>query len=65
MARPKNSELIKKTLNFRPGDFEKMGEMFPDLGSSVAIRDLLAAFVDKHYVVKTTSTPLDTTDLNI
>lgn len=50
MPRPKNPDLVKKTLNFRPGDFEKMAEMFPSKGASVAIRELISAFVDKNYL---------------
>jgi hypothetical protein len=49
MARPKRNEFEKKTLNFRPGDFDKMGELFPAKGPSVAIRETIAAFVDKLY----------------
>lgn len=49
MAPRKNHDLIKKTLNLRVGDFEKMGELFPDKGSSNAIRDLISLFVDKHF----------------
>ena len=49
MTRPRNLALTKKTLNFRSGDFEKMGELFPDLGPSLAIRTLVERFVNKHY----------------
>lgn len=50
MATPKNPDLVKKTLNLRAGDFEKMAELFPKSGGgSIAIRDLISAFVDKHY----------------
>lgn len=49
MATPKNVDLVKKTMNLRVGDFEKMKELFPKLDASVAIRDLISAFVDKHY----------------
>lgn len=48
MATPKNVDLVKKTMNYRVGDFEKMQELFPKLVPSVAIRDLISAFVDKH-----------------
>ena len=50
MARRKQT-LEKKTLNFREGDFEKFGEMFPEYGASMAIRTVIAAFCDLHYVV--------------
>jgi hypothetical protein len=36
-------------MNFREGDFEKMGELFPQLDPSVAIRQLISAFVDKNH----------------
>ena len=49
MARPKNLDLQKVTLNLRRGDAEKMGHLFPDLGEGPAIRQLISAFVDKHY----------------
>lgn len=59
MARSKNIDLDKKTLNLRAGDFEKMGEMFPDLGSSVAVRTLLSKFVDRNYKVPETEVEVD------
>jgi hypothetical protein len=49
MARQKRNDLVKVTLNLRDGDFNKMGELFPEKGPSVAIRELLSAFIDKHY----------------
>jgi len=51
MARPKRTDLTKVTLNLRDGDFEKMGHLFPAKGPSASIRELLSAFVDKHYGV--------------
>ena len=48
MAKPK-TDLQKHTLNLRPGDFQKMGELFPQVGSSESIRLLVSRFVDKHY----------------
>ena len=56
-------ELAKKALNLRPGDFEKMGELFPDLGPTVAVRKLISAFVDKHY--KDAPTTIPSTDIEI
>ena len=32
MPKAKNQELTKKTLNLRTGDFEKMGDLFPQKG---------------------------------
>lgn len=49
MAKSKNTDLIKKTLNLREGDFEKMANLFPHIGGSIAIRQLVSTFVDKHY----------------
>lgn len=49
MAKSKNTDLIKKTLNLRQGDFEKMANLFPNVGGSIAIRELISKFVDKHY----------------
>ncbi|MBM61935.1 MAG: hypothetical protein CL484_03165 [Acidobacteria bacterium] len=59
MPRAKNDTLIKKTMNFRKGDFEKMEALFPDKNPSVSIRDLVSAFVDKHY-----SKPASTVDID-
>ena len=53
MPRQKN-ELQKHTLNLRPGDFDKMGELFDDLDASTAIRTLVARFVDNNYTASTT-----------
>lgn len=49
MATPKNPDLVKKTLNLRQNDFEKMAELFPAKGGSCAIRELISRFVDTHY----------------
>lgn len=60
----RKAELQKHTLNLRPGDFDKMGELFPDLGSSVAIRTVLSKFIDKNYrETKLTEIPPETPDL--
>lgn len=58
MAKPK-SDLQKHTLNLRPGDFDKMGSLFPELGASRAIRTLIERFVDKNYSTKPTSVDVD------
>lgn len=50
MARPKRNDLQKVTLNIREGDMEKMAQLFPDLGAGPAVRQLITAFVDKHYI---------------
>ena len=56
MARNRDLSLSKKTLNFREGDFERMAELFPELGGSCAIRTLVSKFVDKHYTQTITET---------
>ena len=59
----KAEDLEKKTLNFRRGDFEKMAALFPGFGGSVAIRTLVAKFVDKNYVAS--ESPKDLGDIDI
>lgn len=49
MARPKKN-LQKKTLNFNDGDWDKLAEMFPEQGPSVAVRKIISRFVQEHYV---------------
>ena len=49
MPRPKQP-LDKRTMNFRPGDFTKMEAMFPALGPSVAVRQLVSRFIDANFV---------------
>jgi len=49
MSRPKIVDLKKHTLNLREGDFDKMAELFPRLGASVAVRQLISKFIDKHH----------------
>lgn len=47
---PKKAEdLQKHTLNLRAGDFEALGELFPDLGPSVALRKIISSLIDKHH----------------
>jgi hypothetical protein len=48
MAREKTLSMQKHTLNLREGDYEKMAELFPDLGGGPAIRQLVSKFVDRH-----------------
>lgn len=55
MARPRRNDLQKVTLNLREGDMDKLAELFPDLGSGPAARQLISAFVDKH-IPKSTQT---------
>lgn len=46
MARPKNHDLEKKTLNLRKGDFEKLAALHPHPGPSVMLRKIISAYVD-------------------
>lgn len=63
MPRAKNQDLIKKTLNLRAGDWEKLSELFPKHGPSIAVRKVVSAFVDKHYTETTVDVP--STDLDL
>lgn len=49
MAKTKDLEIQKHTLNLRAGDYDKIGALFPDLMAGPAIRKIVSAFVDKHY----------------
>ena len=63
---PKPSlDLTKKTLNLRTGDFEKMGELFPELGSSKAIRQFLSKIVDKYHTPHQGSVDDDQGEFNL
>lgn len=48
MPKPK-ADLQKHTLNLRTGDFDRMGQLFPAMDSSLAIRTLLSRFIDKNW----------------
>lgn len=41
------TDLDKKTLNFRPGDFERLRDIYPEVPPSIVIRKLVSNFVDK------------------
>lgn len=43
------ADLQKHTLNLRTGDFDRMGQLFPNMDSSTAIRTLLSRFIDKNW----------------
>ena len=49
MPRPKDHSLVRKSINLRYGDFEKLEEMFPQYGPTVAIRKILSGVVDANY----------------
>mgnify|MGYP003522887926 CR=1 FL=1 len=49
MAKAKDVDLQKHTLNLRQGDYDKLGQLFVELGAGPAIRQIVSAFVDKHY----------------
>lgn len=44
---PKNDELSKHTLLLRSGDYERLRELFPEVGAAVIIRKLVSRFLDK------------------
>ena len=46
MAREKD-KLTKHTMWLREGDFAKLAEMYPDLGSSLIVRKLVSTHIDK------------------
>jgi len=48
MPKDKDINLQKHTLNLRRGDFDAMGNLFPKLGPSKAVRQLISAFVNKN-----------------
>lgn len=49
MPKKAQDDLIKKTLNLRKGDFEKMGELLAPMLPSEAIRELVSRFVDQQF----------------
>lgn len=55
MPRPKDHSLVRKSINLRHGDFEKLEEMFPSLGPTIAIRKLISGFIDAKYEKMTSS----------
>ena len=52
----KTPKFEKHTMNFRIGDFDKMEELFPAKGPSVAIRETIASFIDSVYEAAPTQT---------
>lgn len=46
MAKPKNHDLKKHTLNLRAGDMEAMRDLFPGKDASGMVRQIISAFVD-------------------
>lgn len=47
MARPKDDDLQKHTLNLFRGDYEKIQALFPDVGAGPIIRRILRRFIEK------------------
>lgn len=41
------SELQKHTLNLFKGDFDRVGEYYPDLGASVVVRAIVRKWLEK------------------
>jgi hypothetical protein len=54
------ADLQKHTLNLRTGDFDKIGQLFPNMDSSTAIRTLLSKFIDNNWKKARTPRGLDT-----
>jgi hypothetical protein len=40
-------ELQKHTLNLFPGDYEKLQDLYPDLGAAVIIRRIVKAYIEQ------------------
>lgn len=43
----KSEELTKHTLHLRAGDFDRLKALFPDIGASIVIRNLVSNFLDR------------------
>lgn len=63
MPKGKNTDIHKVTLNLRQGDLVKMKALFPSKKPSVAVRELVSAFIDKHYDASPTAEVEVETDL--
>ena len=63
MARKLPDDLQKHTLNLRAGDFAQLGEMFPKLGASVAVRRIISSVVDKYNESNADKIKLDNLDI--
>lgn len=44
---PRNEDLQKHTLNLYRGDYEKIQQLYPDLGAARAIRHIIRQFLDR------------------
>ncbi len=47
MARIKDEDLQKHTLNLRKGDIEQLGLLFPKVAPSVIARQIISRFIDQ------------------
>ena len=47
MPKPRDSDLQKHTLHLRQGDFARLGDLFPDMSASLALRTILSNLIDK------------------
>lgn len=47
MAKADEEGLQKHTLNLFPGDYEKLRELYPDVGASVIIRRIVRRFIEQ------------------
>lgn len=52
MAKPKQEELQKHTLNLRRGDMDALAVLFPRSSPSVMIRRLVSRYIDRVSAVK-------------
>lgn len=43
----KSEELTKHTLHLRAGDMDRLKALFPEIGASCVIRQLVSSFLDK------------------
>lgn len=43
----KHEELSKHTLNLYPGDYERLRDMYPDVGAGPVIRRIVRRFIEQ------------------
>lgn len=44
---PKDEELQKHTLNLFPGDYDRLRDMYPDVGAGPVIRMIVRRFIEQ------------------
>lgn len=65
MARPKNEQLQKHTMNFRAGDMEALQHIFPNYAPAVVVRQLISRFIDRANAAAADKIPQEDIGLNI